>query len=97
MKQYVIMTIGFTEPTEEIMTAWKHWFKSIEKNIVDQVGLRNGKEVTPSGGPDDLPLDESAITGYLIINAKDDAEAELIAQSCPMVTSTRVYEVMKQK
>ena len=93
MKKFVLLTIGFTQPTPEIMESWMQWFKSIEDNIVDQIGLRNGIEVTKNGITE-LPMDKDAITGYLVINAENTDEAIKIAQSCPMITSTRVYEVL---
>ena len=92
MKKFVLMMIGFTQPTPEIMQSWMQWFKSIEDKIEDQVGLGNGKEVTKNGIKE-LPMDLDAITGYLVINAKDIDEAIKIAKSCPMITSTKVYEV----
>ena len=46
MKKFVMLTIGFTPPTPEIMEAWMQWLQSIEEQIVVQMGLRNGKEVT---------------------------------------------------
>jgi len=95
MKKFVLLTIGFTPPTPEIMDSWMQWFKSIEDKIVDQIGLRNGKEVTKNGITE-LPMDKDAITGYLVINAENIDEAIKIAQSCPMITSTKVYEVMSQ-
>lgn len=68
------------------------WFKSIEDKIVDQIGLSNGKEVTKKGIAE-LPMDKDAITGYLVINAENIDEAIKIARDCPMITSTKVYEV----
>jgi len=96
MKKFVLITIGFTQPTPEIMESWMQWFKSIEDKIVDQIGLGNGKEVTKSGITE-LPMDKDAITGYLVINAENIDEAIKIAQSCPMITSTKVYEVRSHK
>jgi hypothetical protein len=93
MKTFVLLTIGFTPPTPAIMDAWTQWFQSIADKIVDQTGLRNGKEVTPQGITD-LPMDHNAITGYVVIHAENSNEAVEIAQSCPMITSTRVYEVL---
>jgi hypothetical protein len=93
MKKFVLITIGFTQPTPEIMESWMQWFKSIEDKIADQIGLGNGKEVTKNGIIE-LPMDKDAITGYLVINAENINEAIKIAQSCPMITSTKVYEVM---
>ena len=69
------------------------WFKSIEDKIVDQVGLRNGKEVTKNGIIE-LQMDKDAITGYLVINAENMDEALEIARSGPMITSTKVYEMV---
>jgi hypothetical protein len=93
MKKYVLLTIGFTKPTPEIMEPWMKWFKSIEDKIVDQVGLRNGKEVTKNGIIE-LQMDKDAITGYLVINAENMDEALEIARSGPMITSTKVYEMV---
>ncbi|MGD2294429.1 MAG: hypothetical protein PVF22_01160 [Candidatus Aminicenantes bacterium] len=93
MKKFALITIGFTQPTPEIMESWMQWFKSIEDKIVDQIGLGNGKEVTKNGITE-LPMDKDAITGYLVISAENIDEAIKIAKSCPMITSTKVYEVM---
>ena len=92
MKKFVLLTIGFTKPTPEIMEPWMKWFKSIEDRIVEQVGLRNGKEVTDDG-VSDLKMDKYAITGYLVINAESMEEAVEIAQTGPMISSTKVYEI----
>ena len=91
MKKFVLITIGFTQPTPKIMQAWMQWFKSIEDKIVDQIGFSSGKEVKKNGIIE-LPMDKDAITGYLVINAENTDEAIKIAQSCPMITSTKVYE-----
>jgi hypothetical protein len=92
MKKFVLLTIGFTQPTPEIMELWMEWFKSIEDKIIEQVGLGNGREVTKNRVTE-LPMDKDAITGYLVINAENIDEALKIAESCPMITSTKVYEV----
>ncbi len=92
MKKFVLLTVGFSEPNEEIMKAWMEWFESIREKIVEQVGLWNGREVTEDGITA-LPMDKNAITGYLVINAESIEEAEKIAEACPMITSTKVYEV----
>ena len=96
MKKYVLLTIGFTQPTPEIMEAWRQWFKSIEDKTVDQIGLGSGKEVTKNSIIE-LPRDKDAITGYVIINAENMDEAIKTAQNCPMITSTKVYEVISHE
>lgn len=92
MKKFVLLTIGFTKPTPEIMEQWMQWFKSIGDKIVEHRGLGNGNEVT-NNGVRKLPMDKDAITGYLVINAENIDEAIKIAENCPMITSTKVYEV----
>jgi len=92
MKKFVIMTIGFTKPTPEFMQEWQQWFKSIEDKMVDQVGLSDGKEITKDG-ISDISFDLDTTTGFVVINAENMDEAIGIAQKCPMVTATRVYEV----
>jgi len=96
MKKFALLTIGFEKPSPEIMQEWMKWFSSIEEKIVQQVGLSGGKEVTPES-VEDLQMDLEAITGYLIIQAGDMDEAIEIAKKCPMITSTKVYEVQGYK
>ena len=52
-----------------------------------------GKKITKNGTTE-LRMDLDAITGYMVFNADNIKEAEKIAQSCPMITSVKVYEVM---
>src|SRR3990172_169107 len=96
MKKFVLLTVGFTPPTPEIMQSWGEWFKSIKDKIEDQVGLVKGKEITKNGITE-LPMDKDAVTGYLVINAENIDEAVEIAKRCPMITSTMVYEVMSHQ
>ncbi|GAG80646.1 unnamed protein product, partial [marine sediment metagenome] len=85
--------IGFKQPTPEIMQSWTQWIKSVEDKVADMGnGLSQGKEITKNGTKE-LPMDLDAITAYMVFNAKNFDEAEKIAQSCPMITSVKVYEV----
>lgn len=93
MTKFVLVTVGFTPPTSEIMASWKDWFSSIKEYLIEQVGLRNGRKVTPEGIAE-LPMDPEAITGYVIIEVDSMEKAVEIAQRCPMITSTLVYELM---
>ena len=94
MKKFVFLFIGFIQPTPEIMQSWMQWFKSVEDKAADMGNmLGQGKEITKNGTTE-LPMDLDAITAYMIFNADNMNEAEKIAQSCPMITSVKVYEVM---
>ena len=93
MKKFILLFVGYTKPTKKVRDAWMQWFESIRNHIVDSgnpFGLV--KEVT-SLGVRELPRNKNAITGYTIIKARDMAEAEKIAKSCP-IASTSVYEAM---
>ena len=95
MKQFLLLTIGFTPPTPEIMDAWGKWFESIaDKMVGSGNGLGAGREITPDGSSKELPLGLDSITGYLVINAENIDEAQKIAETCPSITSIRVYEAM---
>jgi transcription antitermination factor NusG len=93
MKKFVLIMIGFTQPTQEIMESWTKWFKSIEDKMIERSGLSNGIEVTKNSITE-LPMDKDAITGYVVINAENKDEAKKIAQNCPMITSVKIYEQM---
>ena len=94
MKKFVIFHYGFETPTPEIMDAWNKWFASIGDKIVDPGSpLGPGREISRSGTKD-LPLGMESLTGYTVFNADSIEEAEIIAKSCPMISSVRIYEAM---
>ena len=93
MNKYLLLTIGFEMPTPEIMEGWNKWFDSLTDVLVEQGGFSNATEIDKDGTTRDLPMDLEAITGYVIIEANDMAEAEKIAGQCPSITSIRVYEI----
>ncbi len=92
MKNYLILHYGFEMPTPEEMGAWNKWFESIADRQVDRRGLGGGREISHSGTKD-LPFAKDSITGYTVIEAGNLDEAAKIAQECPIVASTRVYEM----
>lgn len=92
MKKFVLLTYGFEPPTPEIMEAWGNWFTSIGDKMVDSGGPSGGGREITRDGTTNLALDLEAFTGYLIINAADLDEATAIAETCPIITSIRVYE-----
>jgi len=92
MSKFVLVHIGFEQPTKEIMTAWIKWFEDIKDVTVENIGLKPGKEVS-SEGTTDIEFDTQVITGFTIIEVEDLDEAVKIAQNCPFITSIKVQEV----
>ncbi len=95
MKNYLILHYGFETPTPEIMGAWGKWFQSIADKVVDAGHLPGGRELSDAGTKD-LPLAKDSISGFTVINAENLDDAEKIAQECPFIASTRVYEIMRK-
>ena len=92
MKNFLFLSFGFEQPTDEIMAAWGKWFESVGDKFVDMgAPLAAGREIT-STGTSELTLDLAAITGYCVIKATDMDEAVKIAG--PPITSNRIYEIM---
>ncbi len=92
MKRFILVHIGFEQPTPEIMAAWEAWFESIEDVTVENIGLGPAREVS-ADGVRDLPFDRTAVTGYSIIEVEDLDRATEIAQACPFITAVGVYEI----
>lgn len=92
MKEFLLVHIGFEQPTDEIMAAWGNWFDSIADITVENVGLGSAKEVSQEGVKD-LSFDLQASTGYTTIKAESLDAAVKVAQDCPFITSIRVHEV----
>ena len=95
MKKFMLLTYGFETPTPEIMGAWGKWFESIADRMTDSGHFPTGREVSDDGTRD-LPMSRESITGYVVVNAENLDEAETIAQGCPHILSTRVYEIMSK-
>ena len=93
MKKFMILNFGFEMPTPEEMGAWTKWFESIADKMDSMGHFPSGQEISHDGTKD-LPLAKDSITGYCVINAESLDEAGTIAQGCPIVASTRVYEIM---
>jgi hypothetical protein len=99
MKKFVFLYVGFDpswmqdeSKTNEIKQAWGRWFASVGDKFIDSGNpLMPGKEVT-ADSTNDLPHDKNAIVGYSILKAANLDEAVKIAQTCPMITSIKVYE-----
>ena len=94
MKNFLVLHYGFVKPTPEEMGEWNKWFESIADKQVDRGHLPGGREISHSGTKD-LPFAKDSITGYTVIEAENLDEAERVAQECPIVASTRVYEIRK--
>ncbi len=92
MKRYMLLHVGFETPTPEIMQKWRSWFETTADRTVENVGLRNGREVSKAGARD-LAMGPDALTGYTIINAENLNEAEEIARSNPFISGIRIYEL----
>lgn len=94
MKQFMLLHVGFESPTPEIMQAWRGWFEVNAERTLENVGLRNGREITKTGTRA-LAMGGEALTGYTIINAQDLDDAEEIARSNPFISGIRVYELIR--
>ena len=92
MKKFMILHIGFEQPTPEIMEAWMAWFGSIADVQVDQGGFNGGREITKDGTRE-LGWDLESITGYNVIEAEDLDAATKLAESNPFISSVRIYEL----
>ena len=92
MTNFMILHYGFEQPTAEDMEGWNQWFASIADRQLERGGFAGGREIT-SSGIEDLPFAKDSLTGYTLIQADSLDEAEGIARDCPIVASTRVYEI----
>ena len=94
MKKFMFLYFGFEKPTPKIMAAWGKWFESVADKMADPGAHFSGGREISDAGTKDLPLQMDSITGFSVINADSLDDAVKIAQSCPHIASTRVYEMM---
>ena len=92
MSAFILTHIGFEQPTDAIMAAWMEWFEEIKDVTVENVGLGPATEVSAEGVKD-LPFDDTAVTGYTVIEVDSKDEAVKIARACPFISGIGVYPV----
>ncbi len=95
MKKFIILTLGYEDPTPEVMGPWMEWFKKLEPHTVD-IGspFSPGVAISKDGNVGELPHDKDAITGYRIIQAEDMEQVKEIVKGCPSMSGIRIYELM---
>lgn len=94
MKKFVLLYVGATEPTKDVMESWIKWFRVLGDRVVDSGNpFSAGKEYAKTGTKE-LAQDAQAIAGYTIINAKSMEEVEELVKQCPIITSVKIYETM---
>ena len=93
MKKFVVLTYGFTVPTDEVKQAWGEWFGRVASKLVDPgCPFGRGVELTHDGRTD-LDLESPhPLVGYCILNADSLEEAEALVSTMPIIDSVRVYE-----
>ena len=93
MKKFLVLTYGFTTPTDEVKQAWGAWFASVGPNLVDPgTPFGRGVELT-NDHRSELNLDSpSPLVGYCILNADDLDEAEALVATMPIIEGVRIYE-----
>lgn len=91
-KRFLLLHVGFTPPTPQIMAAWGEWFASITGIQADAAGFMGGVEVTKDAERR-LAWDSDSLTGYNVIEADSLEAAVAIARKAPMIGAVRVYEL----
>ncbi|MEO1204332.1 MAG: hypothetical protein AAFX10_16635 [Pseudomonadota bacterium] len=92
MAQFMLLHVGFEQPTPEIMTKWQEWFESVSDKAVGHGGFMHGRRLTDDG-VESLEMGLDSMTGYSIIEAENIDEAVTIAQGNPFITAIQIYEI----
>jgi hypothetical protein len=93
MKKFLVLTYGFTTPTDEIKQAWGAWFSSVGPRLVDPGSpFGRGVELTTTGRSDLTLETPPPLVGYCILNADTLADAEQLVSTMPIIDSVRIYE-----
>jgi hypothetical protein len=94
MKKFIYLFMGQGDETAQELASWENWFGDVGPNLVDGGNPLGAGRAMSSAGSKDLTHDNSAVTGYTIINAADMDEAEKLLTKCPMKNSVQIYECM---
>ncbi len=93
MKKSVVLTYGFTAPTDDIQKPWGAWFTAAGPRLVDPGSpFGRGFELTRTGRAELTLETPSPLVGYCILNAESLDEAEQLVSTMPIIDSVRIYE-----
>lgn len=93
MKKFVVLTYGFTPPTQDVQKAWGAWFTAAGPRLVDPGSpFGRGVELTRTGRAELTLESPSPLVGYCILNAQSLDEAEQLVSTMPIIDSVRIYE-----
>ena len=93
MKKFIVLTYGFTAPTDDVQKAWGAWFAAVGPNLVDPGSpFGRGVELTKAGRTELNLESPSPLVGYCILNADDLDAAEALVGTMPIIDSVRIYE-----
>ena len=56
MAQFMLLHVGFEQPTPEIMTAWKEWFDAVAGRSVAHGGFMHGRWLSDEGPQSDIVI-----------------------------------------
>ena len=93
MKKFLVLTYGFTTPTEEVQQAWGAWFASVGPHMIDPGSpFGRGVEITRESRTELTLQSPAPLVGYCIIDAENLEEAGELVQTMPIIHSVRIYE-----
>ncbi len=93
MKKFVVLTYGFTSPTQDVQKAWGAWFAAAGSRLVDPGSpFGRGVELTRTGRAELTLESPTPLVGYCILNAESLDEAEQLVSTMPIIDSVRIYE-----
>ncbi len=93
MKKFVVLTYGFTTPTDEVQQAWGAWFAAVGPHLIDPGSpFGRGVELTNDGRTELALGSPSQLVGCCLLAAEDLAHAESLGRSMPIIESVRIYE-----
>lgn len=94
MKRFMLLHVGFEQPTEDVMAAWNAWFDQVGHCTEEHGGLMSGRRIT-SEGEADIAFDRSATTGFSIVKAESLEAATALARENPFITEIQIYEIVR--
>jgi hypothetical protein len=99
MQKFLLVYQGGTMPSskaeqDRVMKAWMDWFGDLGDAVVDggnPVGM--SKWIKPDGKVVDKGGNATPVTGYSILQAKDEADAIKKAKGCPHLKDGGTIEI----
>ena len=95
MNKFLLLYYGPVEDSPELRDASQRWFERLGDRVVDSGNPFGSCVEATRGSSRERTVEDGAPTGYSIISAENQQEAQRLVEDCPFATTVLLCEALR--